>query len=481
MERECLVEGSKLSDAQDVQDYAALSYLWGGRQKKTLLKANWDELHGSGSLSSAQNISRTIRHAIMLCAELGVPLLWVDALCIQQDGDVKAKMVQIGNMHHVYENAAFTIIAASGKDSEAGLSGVLGDHARQRRIKVQGLELLHSGKSLHEILDSTVWNQRCWTYQEYLLSPRRLIFSDEMIYFACGHGIFSEEGGQAHRRKDSSWQRLAGYDIDWKGPNWKTYSELASRYTSKSLTEPADVISAFTAIIEIMKRDCFPGTRFAWGIPDSGLDAALLWRRCLWCACGNSARGLGKRNEVFTANGKGQPPSWSWVGRQGHVQYSDWVLNHEKPNLSIIPRVNWVEGGIEWVKGKSDDESLPYLNIEADTANFLVTGRLFDFPSPPKESGDYRLGGDGLLMTMGHEIGHRFAIYDMRTGFHCGVVYDDHEIQELPGLYTSVKLSQTTLAKVRAILGSTTWIGHKFIAVRERIVPCKDTKGEATG
>ena len=130
--------------------------------------ANWNDLHEPGALSSGAGLSRTIRHAIILCRELRVPLLWVDALCIQQDGDIGAKLAQIRNMHHIYEGAVFTIVAASGTDAEAGLPGVLGNCERQRRVRVQGLELLPSGNTLDTIIESTTWHKRAWTYQEYL-------------------------------------------------------------------------------------------------------------------------------------------------------------------------------------------------------------------------------------------------------------------------------------------------------------------------
>lgn len=70
--------------------YAALSYTWGQSVQLTLGKDTYDRLTTSGGLSSSWNdIPTTIKDAMVLCGELGIMYLWVDALCIQQDDHVE--------------------------------------------------------------------------------------------------------------------------------------------------------------------------------------------------------------------------------------------------------------------------------------------------------------------------------------------------------------------------------------------------------
>jgi hypothetical protein len=508
--RECLVEASSLPDTQRLA-FAALSYVWGSRQQKTTLtRDSYDRLHQLGSLAPTNMaISKTIRDAIVVCKDVGVPLLWVDALCIVQDGS--DKMEHINKMHEVYEGAMFTIIAANGNNAEAGLPGVSeASTERQFSVRVQELLLIMEGSPLDRAIESTHWSTRAWTYQEFLLSRKRIIFSDTLIYFACKHGTYPEDQIRLHeppaRCSGHTVLRLE-YKVDWQKLNWTIYADYVSKYTSKSLTCQEDVIPAFTALIEVMKREIFVDTPFIWAIPYSCLDAALLWRRCLGCdECGNTSRGLPMRGKVTSpVGGSHRAPVWSWVGRRGHVKYSPWFLNHANPALSIIPSVNWLEGVFlanrplqvhparSLGKGKSDSPirswTLPFVKdmsasfdakktafksrthqgrwlsqpfdpsdlagrllidpyqdflfLEADTAKFAVVGRLFNLAQAPRERGDYDL--DGPLF--GGELGHPLAIFDAKAWIHCGVVYDDEEPEEdWPALCSFVKLSQTTLS-----------------------------------
>jgi hypothetical protein len=103
--------------------YIALSYVWGPaqHQKTKLVMANVQHLATRGSLG-ALAVPQTIEDAIELTRRLGFQFLWVDALCIVQD-DLLNQQIQINNMHGIYKTASVTIVAASGKHSNAGLPG----------------------------------------------------------------------------------------------------------------------------------------------------------------------------------------------------------------------------------------------------------------------------------------------------------------------------------------------------------------------
>jgi hypothetical protein len=498
--RECLVEASSLPDMQR-PDFAALSYVWGSRQQKTMLTSDsYDRLHQPGSLAPTNmEISRTIRDAIVVCKDVSVPLLWVDALCIVQDGP--NKMEQINMMHEVYAGAKFTIVAAGGNNAEAGLPGISeAPTERQLSVRVQEFLLIVEGASLERVIDSTHWSTRAWTYQEFLLSRKSIIFSDTLIYFACKHGTYPEDQLRLHQPPAGTTGHTvlpSDYKVDWQKLNWTIYANYVSKYTSKSLTCQEDVIPAFTALIEIMRQEIFVDVPFIWAIPYSCLDAALLWRRCLGCdKCNNASKGLPTRRKITSAVGDiRRAPLWSWVGRRGHVKYSQWFLNHENPAFSIIPSVNWMEGvfpGIEvsdspirswtlpfvkntrasfdankmgfksptrqdrWLTQPFDPSDLadrllidPFqgcLFLEADIAKFAVVGRLFNITPAPREIGDYNMNGP----ILGGELGHPLAIFDAKAGTHCGVVYDDEELEaDWPLLCSFVKLSQTILSDGR--------------------------------
>ncbi|KAK3368430.1 heterokaryon incompatibility protein-domain-containing protein [Podospora didyma] len=449
---ECLVEASSLpapGPGAKPEAYVALSYVWGKpRGRTTLTHRTFATLHRKGSLAPTnESISQTIRHAITVCKDFGVRLLWVDALCIIQDAENNPeKLEQIRNMHHVYGDALFTIVAGAGEDAEAGLCGLPGAAERKLlRVCVQNSFLVAEGRSLKEVIDSTFWSTRGWTYQEFLLSHRRVFFHDDFIYFSCEHGTFTEGLATNHVPKTERISDLKKYEIDFRA-GVLAYGTLVSTYTAKNLTNQSDALLAFNALADTMKLQSFGGSKFVWGMPLSHLDSCLLWRRCLGCAqCRNPPDGPPTRSLVIPPSGIPQrPPSWSWASREGHVLYSDWFIRssvHEM--LPITPMVNWQEGTCA-------NEHI--LELEADIATFLVLGRLFCSSSTPRESCSYLIrdfGHDSVRMFDNGSHGNPLAIYGLTSGLHCGVVYDDEEVQGLPGVYSFIKLSKTSGPKVK--------------------------------
>ncbi|KAL6820462.1 heterokaryon incompatibility domain-containing protein [Trichoderma sp. SZMC 28015] len=149
-------------------EYAALSYVWGQRPE--------DLVDWPATVLDAVNVSR----------KLGLRYLWVDRLCINQSDPVE-KDYLISRMTTIYEYAELTIVSASGSGASDGLPGI-----RSTPRKGQPKILLESGSLLvsalqdprQEILASEYWT-RGWTYQEGVLSNRRLVFTDHQMYWEC--------------------------------------------------------------------------------------------------------------------------------------------------------------------------------------------------------------------------------------------------------------------------------------------------------
>lgn len=113
-------------------EYVALSYVWGACGSATLkcTRENVHRLLQRNSLTpeslanrSETRIPLTIRNSMEFVKRVGLRFLWVDALCIIQD-DESEKARLIHGMDRVYENSVLTIIAATGKDADAGLPGI---------------------------------------------------------------------------------------------------------------------------------------------------------------------------------------------------------------------------------------------------------------------------------------------------------------------------------------------------------------------
>lgn len=164
--RLCVIDSSEL--------YACLSYVWG------IQLAN--EQGNSGE--TLANIPKTIIDAMSVTLELGISYLWVDRYCIDQsDPDEKHDIIR--NMDQIYQGADITIVASAGPDPHYGLPGVQGTPRRRQLNLKAGKYIFASTENIREQVRNSTWNSRGWTYQEMLLSRRRLVFTDSQMYFQC--------------------------------------------------------------------------------------------------------------------------------------------------------------------------------------------------------------------------------------------------------------------------------------------------------
>jgi hypothetical protein len=148
--------------------YAALSYVWGSTPAD---REDWPA---------------TVMDAVEVTRKLDFTYLWVDRSCINQS-DEEEKSYLISRMTTIYEAAEFTIVAAAGSGASHGLPGV-----RKTPRNPQPKYYVDSGSLLlsilpdprREILQSQYWT-RGWTYQEGVLSNRRIVFTQNQTYWEC--------------------------------------------------------------------------------------------------------------------------------------------------------------------------------------------------------------------------------------------------------------------------------------------------------
>ncbi|KAH8886107.1 HET-domain-containing protein, partial [Thozetella sp. PMI_491] len=190
VDRNMLVE----MDAAECE-YAALSYVWGPAECRRglveLTTANIRSLLAPGSLD--WRVGKTVLDAMEVVRSIGLRYLWVDRLCIMQNGDAD-KGKQIGQMDRIYGSAAITIVAATSEHSDAGISGV----TAERSITQLG-DQVSCNPPINVLLpvspnrDLSPWTDRAWTLQEKLLSRRLLVFHHGVVDFYCASGIMHED------------------------------------------------------------------------------------------------------------------------------------------------------------------------------------------------------------------------------------------------------------------------------------------------
>jgi hypothetical protein len=167
-----------------------LSYVWGNVAEPSSTDPN----------KLSKEAPQLIQDAMEVTRRLGYKYLWVDRYCIPQD-DVAAKHTQIQNMNEIYAKSALTIIASAGTSPCDGLPGVSIERSpRQETVVVRNRRFTQIMTNIVPEIQSSVWNSRGWTYQEGLLSSRKLAFSNNQWYFQCS-GMWCIEGF-AHALED---------------------------------------------------------------------------------------------------------------------------------------------------------------------------------------------------------------------------------------------------------------------------------------
>lgn len=139
--------------------------------------------------------------AIHVTKALDIRYLWVDRYCIDQTNE-EEKHHTICNMDVIYEGAFITIIAASGDGPDAGLPGVEQTPRSQLEFKFLDNGWYTVFQNPRVDIRKSIWSIRGWTYQEMLLSRRRLVFTPSQIYFQCEKGHCVENAAQIGDKDD---------------------------------------------------------------------------------------------------------------------------------------------------------------------------------------------------------------------------------------------------------------------------------------
>lgn len=323
---DCLIETS----ATPV--FVALSYVWGRVKVFKTLKNTLLGLMQPGSLlKNLDQFPTTIQDAITLTRLLGYRFLWVDSICILQDDDLD-KAAQVQHMDAIFTRASFIIVAAGGGDANAGLVGLKGgqrDTTQHIATYSDELTLLSLITRHHDDLNASIWSSRCWTYQEYVLSRRNLIFTKDSVFFQCGHVCWSEDINKLWPDLYLSATELTIVPSRGEEPPKVTleiadtlgiahhhYFRMIAEYTIRDMTFPSDRLSGFQGILNffIMKY----GLIFIWGMwSEEMLAHSLLWQPLQELA----------RVPVDEKTNAPIYPSWSWAGWSGPVKYYshlDW-------------------------------------------------------------------------------------------------------------------------------------------------------------
>lgn len=316
------------------EPFAALSYVWGHPSLdpyRTYRSNVKDHQRETGIEDHLHELPRAIQESIDLVRRIGIRYIWIDSLCIVQDSHHSFKL-NARVMHLIYGNATITVCAADGEDSRTGLVATRPQN-RPRQLYEDlspGMRLLVSRPPEAGIRASR-WNRRAWTFQERLLSRRCLIFVEGRFYFQCRSMGMSENIYPGKMPTNWSLDSVhAPLQIlrELSSRAFWFYMNCVSLYTSRDLSNPHDILAAFTGIGELIQGTM--QASFIFGLPSSHLDIALLWEPDVK---------ISPREPDTTFDIKF--PSWSWCGWEGATMryktdmvdgclanVQEWLQNH---------------------------------------------------------------------------------------------------------------------------------------------------------
>ncbi|ERF76321.1 hypothetical protein EPUS_04179 [Endocarpon pusillum Z07020] len=306
--------------------YVALSYVWGGSKGGS---CNGVTIFTGGAKVLRSCLPNVVLDAIQVTKALGLRYLWVDKLCIDQDNPT-LKHDQISQMDKIYRGAEVTIIAAAGEDDNYGLPGVGKRRRRAQPVaKIGNIRLVSSMAHPHHTITSSRWWTRAWTYQEAVLSQRRLVFTEDQTYFECNRMNCSESF-----QGDLDVFHVTARSLFWgvhhpgifSGEEGTSnlssrlrYFDLASQYTAKELSFEEDSLKAFAGIMRHLRSSWYPICQ-VWGVPYEHNGYKSIRRGLLWCHKQHCWSTLAKPHR------RSDFPSWSWAGWAGEIDFmvSDW-------------------------------------------------------------------------------------------------------------------------------------------------------------
>ncbi|KAH7383937.1 heterokaryon incompatibility protein-domain-containing protein [Pyrenochaeta sp. MPI-SDFR-AT-0127] len=173
--------------------YVALSHCWGTDK---FLATTMDSLNDFQNKIPFRELPQTFQDAIVITKSLGIQYLWIDSLCIIQEGDGMADWRRESKrMEEVFSSAYCALAATSAINPTQGFlktrsqsQCVMLEDATDKGLYIYVDEL--SNKFSQDV-EMGVLNKRAWVLQERALSRRTIHFTQGQTYFECGSVIRS--------------------------------------------------------------------------------------------------------------------------------------------------------------------------------------------------------------------------------------------------------------------------------------------------
>lgn len=391
--------------------YAALSHCWGTVDPPCLTTHKEIDSYATNGIPW-DKIPLTYRDAILYTKSLGLEYIWIDSVCIIQR-DVMDWEQESTRMFHYYSNAYITLGSTFATNCNEGFfSQKLYVPRRLHLLDVsfrgeifplyicrddaQAYDLeFHEGVTNQPLGREFQLFQRAWVFQERLVSPRLLFFTDKQLMFECYEGRWLQETPMPTERTCKSTYRdlLSTTSSRTDGTLW---TDILGAFGRLKITHPKDKLPAMAAVAkQFLSHQSLPHTPehdYLCGLRKSQLHVDLSWR----------VAGEFRDIDGFDCNVKEETepylaPSWSWASVPQETIYRSHAITYQIQrwnSSSSMSLVTLMEDNVEFAGGDRFGKVLPGSHI-------VVKGTILDCSwvfSLAEFRSDLRLGRGKLLL-----------------------------------------------------------------------------------
>ncbi|PVH70555.1 HET-domain-containing protein [Cadophora sp. DSE1049] len=330
------------------ESYATLSHRWSNFDDRFSLTRDNMSQYQTGI--SEEDISPTLRDAILVCQALEVPYLWVDSMCIIQSGEGSLEDWQENGlaMSSIYANSLVNI-AAETLDPELGFIQhyTLADLRTPTRFKMSESEFV--------ILPVCIGNhiarpleRRGWIVQEMLLAPRILRFGIGQMSWECTQNplacesFISPHGRDQNRlrelRREILRLQLVPSILERNDADQSTFKlqelwlDVVEAYSNCDLTfAEKDKFMAMSGIAsrvgELMQSEYIAGS-----------FRNMLPRELLWKVekQGSFKKDAVHRWAVPAGTSNYRAPTWSWASLDKAIDFTQYIFHAKYPLLTEV-------------------------------------------------------------------------------------------------------------------------------------------------
>ena len=181
-------------------EYTTLSYCWGSSIHLCTTKETLPTFREGIPLDL---IPKTLADAIYITRALGIPHLWIDALCIVQD-DEEEWQHEAANMFKIYQGSQLTISAVQSRDSSQGCFPFNECNPQNAQVFFRtrpddsnghrSIVRVYRGDIRDSTMVDSAISSRGWILQEQLLSPRLVFVMQSEVHWHCQAGYQTQSG-----------------------------------------------------------------------------------------------------------------------------------------------------------------------------------------------------------------------------------------------------------------------------------------------